>query len=63
MNADPAQEKLCLWAAHPRVVRLPRIANLPRVAPQRFDSYEAFNAWKAEFQRELIRKGGVRWTR
>jgi hypothetical protein len=63
MNADPGKEKVRLWAANPRVVRLPRIANLPRFVPQKFDSYEAFNAWKAELQRELIRKGGARWTR
>ncbi len=63
MNSDPGREKARLWAAHPRVVGLPRAANPPRFASKKFDSYEAFDAWKTEFQREWIRRGGVQWTR
>lgn len=62
MNEDPGQVKVRLWAANPRVVRLPRIANLPRFAPKKFDSHEAYNNWKTELKRELIRQGGARWT-
>lgn len=63
MSEDPGQAKVRLWAANPRVVRLPRIANLPRFAPKKFDSHEAFNAWRAELKLELIRQGGAKWTR
>jgi hypothetical protein len=62
MTVNLVQKKVRLWAANPRVVRLPRISNLPKFAPQKFDSYEAFNAWKTELQLKLIRAGGARWT-
>ena len=61
MSEDPGQVKVRLWAANPRVVRLPRIANLPRFASRKFNSREDFNAWKTKLQRELIRAGGARW--
>ena len=61
--SDRPEAKLEHWASHPRPVRLPRIANLPRFTSQKFDSYEAFNAWKQELIRTLIRSGGARWTR
>ena len=59
---DQPDAKLKLWAANPRAVRTPRIANLPPFGVRRFDSYAALNAWKDEYVRELIRRGGATWT-
>ena len=61
--SDKPETKLEFWASHPKPVRLPRMANLPRFTSRKFDSYEAFNAWKHELILNLIRSGGARWTR
>jgi hypothetical protein len=60
---DPNLEKIKWWVQHPQVVRLPRISNLPKLESKKFDSHEAFNAWKLSVQLELIRQGGAVWTR
>ena len=62
-SVDPSMEKIRLWAANPRVVRMPRIANLPRFGRRSFASHAEFNAWKQELLLDLVRGGGVQWTR
>jgi hypothetical protein len=57
------EAKLRLWALNPKPARLPRIDNLSRFSSRKFDSYQAFNTWKDELIRELIRRGGAKWTR
>ncbi|MBU0678753.1 MAG: hypothetical protein KJ626_11625 [Verrucomicrobia bacterium] len=63
MKIEGAIDKVELWAAHPTVVRVPRIVNIPRFRSQKFDTYEAFSAWKKSLQLQLIRDGGAQWTR
>ena len=61
-NTQLAEAKLRLWAADPKPARLPRLANVPRFRSRKFNSYQDLNAWKDELIRELIRRGGAKWT-
>jgi hypothetical protein len=60
---DQPDAKIKIWARERRVVALPRIANLPQFGHKKFDSYEAFNAWKRALLLELARRGGAKWSR
>jgi hypothetical protein len=60
---DDYSAKLKIWAGTPTVCRLPRATGLPRFGVKRFDSYDAFNAWKREFMDQIAAQGGVRWTK
>lgn len=55
--------KFKIWARNPIVVACPRPSNLPAFKAQRFDSYEAFNAWKAGLLDQIAKQGGVKWTK
>lgn len=60
---DDYGAKYELWAREGKAVRLPRIANLPHFGHRRFDTYEQLAAWKQSLKDELLRQGGVKWTK
>jgi len=59
---DDQLAKIRIWARNPKVVACPRPVGLPPFPPRKFSSYEAFNAWKASYRREIARQGGAMWT-
>jgi hypothetical protein len=61
-TTDDQLAKIRIWARNPKVVACPRPVGLPPFRRQTFSSYEAFNAWKASYRREIARQGGVTWT-
>ncbi|MEN8254087.1 MAG: hypothetical protein ABFR33_01325 [Verrucomicrobiota bacterium] len=60
---DDYNAKFKIWARNPKVVSCPKPANLPKFKAQRFDSYEAFNAWKDELFDQIAKQGGVKWRK
>jgi len=63
--SDDYLAKYRFWAAAPAWPRLPQLdpTSLPRFGHRRFDSYDAFNAWKRAYLLEIARAGGVRWKK
>lgn len=60
---DDPRAKLRMWLAHPHVAKCPEPVGLPLFASQRFDSYEAMNAWKRAYMLRIARSGGVSWKK
>lgn len=60
---DDYDAKFKIWARNPKVVACPKPANLPRFKAQRFDSYEAFNAWKDDLLDQIAKQGGIKWKK
>lgn len=52
---DDYKAKIRLCAANPRVVPLPPGPPIPKFPPQKFNSYEEMNRWKAALIRECAR--------
>lgn len=60
---DNYAAKYDFWARAGKVWRLPVPKGLPPFRSRKFDSYEAFNAWKRERLRQIAAQGGVTWTK
>lgn len=60
---DDYSGKLELWAREGKAVRMPVIANLPSFGHRRFNSYAELNDWKKSLFDELLKRGGVKWTK
>lgn len=59
---DDYAAKYRLWAQAPEVRPMPRPVSLPAFQSRKFDSWEAFNAWKRQYLLEVAREGGIKWT-
>ena len=62
-RVDDINAKYELWALNPVVPPLPRATGIPPFGSRKFDSYEAFNAWKRGLLEQIAAQGGVTWTK